>query len=581
MAFLVCAGLGNSQIDPCLLTGAAGRNPIAWFDAEDPGLGGAVCLSPLASLSRLKHGDRRDLFIVGRMRLDRRQELHAKLAEELRTHSSAPSDPDLCLLAYLKWGADFVDHLHGDFAFVVHDGYARELICVRDRLGVRLLAWSQSGNTSWIAGSLQDLVAARGVNGVQLDPYWISDFLRTGGCADPARSVYAGIQRLPPAYMLSMGSQGVSARRYWRLEVDGPRHRKSSAAFVEEFHWRLDAAMRDRLPPDRVGVMMSGGLDSSTLAAKAVELGAPQLQVHVSTWLTGGQSDPEAQASRQVADYLGLEQTVVDAGQHQYDPRLLHNPIATVEPDLAAMAPSALNAEAISRSRQATCWLYGEGPDNALTFEWQMYIRWLARHGQWRHLAEAISAYLITKSPADWKTTLASRVGRHRADLAIQDAELDWVKGAGSPAHDDPANDWRPSAHRNLSSALWPGLFERLDAKDAQFGIDWRHPYMDLRVLEFLLETPPIPWARHKLLIRKAMKDRLPPATLRRRKMPLYRDDLVDLLRTYLPGLPRRGSAVEMYVDIDRLPECPSTYPDVYALARLVILDRWLMTRHG
>ena len=581
MAFLVHAGIGSTRIDPGSLIVAAGGHPVTWFSAEDRGLGGAICLSPLASVARLKRGERLDCLVVGRIRLDRREELLAKLGNDQAGDSLLVSDADLCLQAYAKWGAGFVDNIHGDFAFVLYDKVARELICVRDRFGVRMLAWSQSGTACWIAGSMRDLVSARGSDYRELDPCWIADFLRTGGCADPARSVYADARRLSPAHILSVGRRGLSIRRYWQLEVDGPRHLKSPTEFAEEFHSRLNAAMRDRLPADRVGLMMSGGLDSPTLVAKTLELGAPQLEIFISTWLTGGQLDPEAIASRQVADYLGLRQTVVDADQMQYDPRLLANPVTTVEPDLAAMAPPTLQQEAMARSQQATVWLYGEGPDNALTFEWTMHLSWLIRNRQWGRLPGAISSYLATKSLADWKTTLTSRVGRHRADHDNVEPELAWIKGSDCPAQDAPVSDWRPAAHRNLTSALWPSLFERLDVKDAPFGIDWRHPYMDLRVLEFFLSTPPIPFARHKFLIRHAMKGRLPPEPLRRKKTPLFRDGLEPLLRQHLPALPRRGSAVEPFVDIERLPEHPSTYSDVYALIRLVILNRWLTTRHG
>lgn len=579
MAFLAYTAFGPHRIDPLLLSKAAGSHPITWFDLEDPGLGGAICLSPLTSMSRLKAGNCQHYFFIGRIRLDRRQELQTKLVREQHEGSSPETDADLCLLAYHKWGAAFVDHIHGDFAFVIYDGNANELTCVRDRFGVRMLAWSKSRNGCWISGSLRDLVAARASDVGQFDPCWISDFLRIGYCPDPTRSVYADVHRLAPAHILHLGRRGLSTERYWRLEIEGPTHLKSPADLAEEFHHRLDAAMRDRLPPDRVGLMMSGGLDSSTLAAKAIQLGGVQLQVAARTWIVGGEADPEAKASVRVAEYLGLHHTVVDAGQLQFDPRLLENPVTTVEPALAAMAPPGLEQETIARRKQATCWLYGEGPDNALTFEWQMQLGWLVWHRQWGHLPGAISDYVSSKSLADWKISFSTRMGRQQPGPDVDGVDLSWVRGAGSVTPDEPTSDWRPAAHRNLSSALWPNLFERLDADS--FGIDWRHPYMDLRVMEFLLSTPPIPWARHKLLIRHAMKGRLPLETLRRRKTPLYRDVLGDLLRQHLPAIPRRGSAVEPFVDIERLPAEPSTYADVYALARLVILDRWLTMRHG
>ncbi len=64
----------------------------------------------------------------------------------------------------------------------------------------------------------------------------------------------------------------------------------------------------------------------------------------------------------------------------------------------------------------------------------------------------------------------------------------------------------------------------------------WRHPYLDLRVIGFLLSVPPVPWAREKLLMREAMRGRLPDAVLARRKTPLVGAPLADLVATH--GLP-------------------------------------------
>ena len=581
MAFLVHAGLGSSGIDPRRLVSSAGGHTVTWFSAEDQTRGGAVCLSPLASIARLELGDHLDCLIVGRIRLDRRQELRTSLGRDQAGDRLLLSDADLCLQAYAKWGAGFVEHLHGDFAFVIYDNVARELIGVRDRCGVRILAWCQSGTSCWVSGSMQDLVSASSSNYRQIDPSWISDFLQTGTSTDPSRSVYADVRRLSPAHIMSVSGKGLSIRRYWRLEVDGPQNFKSPDEVTEAFHSHLNAAMLDRLPSDRVGLMMSGGLDSPTLVAKTLELAGAELEVFVSTWLSGDQRDPEAEASQQVSDYLGLRRTIVDADQLQFDPRLPANPATNVEPNLAAMAPPTLQQEALARSQQAKVWLYGEGPDNALTFEWRMHFNWISRRQQWGHLPKAIASYLATKSLVDWKTTFSSRFTNDRADQARRYPELTWIKGTGSPGQDAPACDWRPAAHRNLTSGLWPAFFERLDVKDAPFGVDWRHPYMDLRMLEFMLSTPPIPWARHKLLIRHAMKGRLPLETLRRKKTPVHRDVFENLLRQHLPPLPQRGSAVEPFVNIDRLPKHPSTYGDMHALARLVIVDRWLQSRRA
>ena len=582
MTFLVLASVANSQIDPSRLLRAAGDAPVVWFDPDDHSRGGAVCFSPLASVARLRRGERGDCLIVGRIRLDRRAELRSRLSVDLHDRAVPMTDADLCLHAWVKWGEEFVDHIHGDFAFAIYDGTRREFVCVRDRFGVRMLAWSLHGNACWIAGSLEKLHAVAAIDTGQLDATWISDFLRSGICQDASRSVYASISRLPPAHFLSIELQGPVTRRYWTLQVDGPLHLKTPSDYIEEFHLRLDLAMRDRLPSDRLGVMLSGGLDSSTLAAKALELGTPDLKVFARTWLVGGDVDPEAQASASVARHLGLDQTIIEAERLRFDVFWQSKLTAPPEPGLNVLKPLETQEDSKAMREQAMCWFYGEGPDNALTFEWQMHFQWMVRHRHWGGLADLAAKYLATKSLVDWKTSFQSRLGfgqlRRENDVF---PEPDWVRGKGSAESGDSLFGWRPLAHRSFSNPMWSMMFEALDADGDTAGIEWRHPYMDLRVLEFLLATPPVPWARHKLLIRSAMKGRLPDETLRRAKTPLYRDDLGELLLLHLPALPKRGDVIEAFVDLTRLPTEPHSCADVYALTRIAILQHWLKVRHG
>lgn len=581
MAFLVQAAGNGKRINPDHLKAAARDKSIVWFSNDDPGLGGSVCLSPLAVRGQLQAGDQIDLHIVGRIRLDRREELKAALSGVAVADSASASDADLCLEAFVKWGRHCLEHIHGDFAFVIYDAIAREALCGRDRFGIRTLAWSEDSGGFWLAGSMQDLAfARRDLEQQALDPTWITDFLTDGVCSDPARSVYAAVHRLPPAHGLAFGPSGKSLQRYWTLAVAGPLKLESSAAYVKEFHARLDLAMRERLPEDRLGILMSGGLDSSTLAAKAKELSGPQLEIFARTLLVGGQSDPEAEASARVAAYLGVAHTRIDAERLRFNPDWWEKPATTAEPSMAVMRPSDWLDEVAAMRAQATCWFHGEGPDNALTFEWHMQIRWLLEHREWSRMPGVVARYLATKSAADWVTTARAMLGKTERVKSIGASPRDWVRGCSSWSADMNLNQWRPMAHRSFASALWPSMFEGLDADYASCGIEWRHPFMDLRVLEFLLATPPIPWARRKRLIRKAMEGRLPSETLKRSKTPLHREDFRELLRQQIGRMPMAGDAVAPYIHVDRLPTDPERTPDIHALARVSVLQHWLTSRH-
>ena len=160
--------------------------------------------SALAQQAELRLGARR-YQIIGRIRLDRRGELIERLAQKFPAADPAASDADLCLMAYAVWGEDCLAQLHGDFAFALWDEAGRQLLCARDRLGVRTLTYLQMGEVWWFSDSLDELLAASGFAGQALDRVWIRDFLKVGFCDDPARTVYADVRRLPPGHTLAIG----------------------------------------------------------------------------------------------------------------------------------------------------------------------------------------------------------------------------------------------------------------------------------------------------------------------------------------------------------------------------------------
>ena len=109
----------------------------------------------------------------------------------------------------------------------------------------------------------------------------------------------------------------------------------------------------------------------------------------------------------------------------------------------------------------------------------------------------------------------------------------------------------------------------------------WRHPYLDLRVIGFLLSVPPVPWAREKLLMREAMRGRLPDAVLARRKTPLVGAPLADLVATH--GLPTLSDPSQLagYVDTRALPREVPSGPAFERLINVFALDHWLTQQSG
>jgi len=520
------------------------------------------------------------LHFAGRVRLDRRAELVTALGLS-RHGSAAASDAMLCLHAWARWHGQAIDRLHGDFAFVVWDAARRELFCARDRIGVRSLAWLRDGADWWIGDALNELLAAAPARARAFDDRWIADFLESGVSSDPSATVYAQVRRLPPAHVLrAAGRAEPEIRRYWQLGPAEPVLLRSTGAYREQFNDLLATAVADRLPASgRVGIMLSGGLDSTSLAATAVDLVGGD-RVVARTGIVGGERDPEAAASRTVAERLGISQAFVEMALLAYDPAWPQRGERTAEPDLAITRPPAFTASVAQMGSQATVWFYGEGPDNALTFEWRAWLRWLARRRRWTTLAGACASWVATKTPREWVTTVAVWTGRE--PLWSPPPPMPWLR----PLADVPrtlestADFWRPQALANLRGPLWPDMLEELDRQHAVGSVDWRHPFLDLRLLEFMLRTPPVPWGRRKRLIREAMAGRLPEETLRRGKTAFYQDPGTEFQSHPLPPL-RLSGAIEDYVSVADLPAAPAHPEHFRCLVRVAILDHWLRHRRA
>lgn len=525
-------------------------------------------------------------WVVGRIRLDDRLALHARLAGRLRPGDGVPSDGILCLHAYDAWGEGFADHLRGDFCFALWDRQRQCLIALRDQLGVRSLFHAEAAGSWFVSDSLDWIVAAAAV-GDALDDHWIADFLGVGFSLDVERTAYRDVRRLAPAHMLSVSRAGVANRRYWRLEIDEPLYYRDRRQYGEQFRELLSRAIVDRLPAGQVGISMSGGLDSTTLAACAVDvLGDSSRVVAECTHFERLMPDDEKHFASLAAHHLGIDLTLRACDDLAYDPDWRNASMPTSEPAIAALSARFDRRIAIEQADRARVWFFGEGPDNALEFEPGAYLSWLIAGRRWRRLGEAGFQHLGAKGLEGWTDTLKRCMAG--ADAEEEPAEVPpWIQASLVDRVDlrervaavgvEPADrhPWHPRAVASFSDPIWCSFFEEFARTEATAPIVWRHPYLDLRVLGFMLSVPTVPWARGKLLLREAMRGRLPAAVLGRKKTPLARSALAETVR--LSAL--ADGALGRYVDVRCLPETASGV----SLDRLVAvhaLDHWLTGRH-
>jgi asparagine synthase (glutamine-hydrolysing) len=523
------------------------------------------------------------LWLLGRVRLDRRGELCMGLI-------ASETEPDalLCLRAFARWGERCVEHLRGDFCFVLWDEMRQRLFCARDHLGVRPLFYGRVGDSWFVSDSLDAVTCNSGLTG-DLDDFWVVDFLTKAYCLDFDRTVYKHIKRLAPAHTLVVSRDDGIVKRYWTLELDEPIIYRCPSQYFDHFHEVLARAIEDRLPKGRIGIAMSGGLDSTTLAAKAVEVAGDASRVVAYTrYFARLIPDDEPHFSALVAKRLKIAHTL-RAADDAYELQLGDLDIRTQEPGGPSADTTIRRAVDAEMASQAKVWFYGEGPDNALTFEWQSYLRWLINRRDWMRLAGAVAQHIHGKEAREWLMTLRKLNPHQREAEAISQAgfpqwidkdlveRLDLAARTYGPADvSRQTQSWRPRAMLSFTKAIWQRYFEEFDPVVSGTSLDCRHPFLDLDVLTFMLRTPPIPWARRKRLIRDAMRGVLPEEVLTRDKAPLVADPQTTVVRkTLFPPL-SIDAALRKFIDPAKLYDRLQVQSGIDPFARIRALDAWL-----
>jgi asparagine synthase (glutamine-hydrolysing) len=334
-------------------------------------------------------------------------------------------------------------------------------------------------------------------------------------------------------------------------------------------------------------------LDSSTLAAKAVMAVADTSRVIAETrYFDHLIPDDERRFSSLVASRLGIRHTLRSVDDTFYDRLWYTREIHTPEPTFSVTNAAPERLFGAEMAKEALVWFYGEGPDNALTFEWRTYLRWLWMQRDWRRFGDAVVWCLGSKQARGWHAVIGRYASLWRKDeRGSSDTPRQWLDDAfvkkldlAARAHEAPNADaslhpWHPRALASFTSPIWPHFLEGFDAAVSGAPIEWRHPYLDLRVLTFLLSVPPIPWARRKLLIREAMKDALPREVLSRDKAPLIEDPIMKMVQKYPLSGVSLCKEMQEFVNEHKVPARPRDASQILDLIHVFVLDHWLKNR--
>jgi asparagine synthase (glutamine-hydrolysing) len=201
-------------------------------------------------------------------------------------------DTEVILKAYHAWGVRCVEHFKGMFAFALWERDSGRVILARDRLGIKPIYWTRTARSLRFASTLPALLAAGDVD-TRIDPAALHNYMSFHAVVPKDNTILAGVHRVPPATLMIIEPDGRSyQQRYWQVQL-GPHQGDEQ---LTEDEWRaavadaMTAAVRRRLVADvPVGVLLSGGLDSSLIVALLARLG----QTGLNTFSIGFESVDE------------------------------------------------------------------------------------------------------------------------------------------------------------------------------------------------------------------------------------------------------------------------------------------------
>ena len=206
-----------------------------------------------------------------------RRQLQAR-GHQFKTHS----DTETILKAYREWGEDCVEHLDGMFAFAIWDRTAQSLFLARDRLGIKPLYYAQTAGGFYFASNTQALLQVPGLD-LSINPVGLHHLFTLHAVIPAPDTILRGINKLPPASWMKITAQGgLTRQRYWTLNACRPAQHYSEWEWVERIRESLVAAVKKRIEiaDVPVGVLLSGGLDSSLLVGLLVETGVEALRTY-------------------------------------------------------------------------------------------------------------------------------------------------------------------------------------------------------------------------------------------------------------------------------------------------------------
>jgi asparagine synthase (glutamine-hydrolysing) len=444
---------------------------------------------------------------------------------------------DVVRAAHARWGLDAGSRLIGDFVVIICDELNRRVTVIRDPMGQRPLFYGRCARGIVFASELQQIVRHPAIQTAVNEPMLAE--LLTDSPATIAETLWRDVYRLPPAHALEITGESVSVRRYWNWNPEADVRASSSAARDEQFRDVLTRAVECRVrDTPSVGVLLSGGIDSSAVAgiAESLRRKSGRSSVHAFTLAFPGRPCDETPFSRAVIEKWALQATTHEPARPA---RSDFTDSVTRDLDVPPY-PNSLAADALRRSAAANgvgLLLTGAGGDDFFAGTGGRLTA-LLRRGHLLSWSRAIVGPLLPgRAREALRPLLGARPPRRpwiRADFARRIGLEDRLRPAPSLSFPTRAQQEMHAVAASLGQILGDEMEDR--AAHAA-GIVQRHPFCDRRVADLGLALPESERStpgHTKILVKRALRDYLPETVA-------AREDKAEFSSTYVDALAALG----------------------------------------
>ena len=490
-------------------------------------------------------------------------------------------DSEIILKAWHAWGEDCTGRLHGMFAFAVWDQSRRVLFLARDRFGIKPLYWSRSNEVFRFASNTQALLATGDVD-TGMDAVALHHLFTLHAVVPAPRTLLRGVRKLAPGHWMRIDEDGrQTEHNYWRLEATRPERPLSEGEWLQAIHDSLREAVRKRneVADVPVGVLLSGGLDSSLLVALLAEASVSDLR----TFSVGFEDTPEESGSEFEYSNLVAERY---ATRHQSFRVPNSEALWRLPEAVDAMAEPMFGQDAVAFyllgervSRETKVVQSGQGADEVFGgYFWYPRIQAETR-GTW---LERFSKHYFDRDHEEYLRLVAEPYGAEDYSARLIDRLLT-----------EPGADELMDAvlRMDVATLIVDDPVKRVDNMTMAWGLEARVPFLDHQLVELAARCPPELKLRAggKYPLKAMARGLLPDAVIDRPKgyfpvpaLKYVRGDFLALMRDLVNSRAcrERGLYRREYLDMLLVaPDLHHTRIQGNKLWHLALLELWLQ-RH-